>query len=195
MAGVGPAQELLAREIRDAGGGDELAAGAGALDQGGVRPTQQAAGIIGEGCGRGERRPDERCTPPRLQTVADDIADDQHGGILRPLSHQVEVAADLFGGGQERRGKLQAGTLGQLGRGERIPDRAQILQLMLGQPQGAHAARRDPRRALRLLREGARSASPGGALGHPSRGCRAVGRPPRSAASEALGRLCRALGS
>ena len=132
MAGVGPAQELLVREIRDAGGGDELAADAGALDQGGVRPTQQAAGIIGERCGRGECRPDERCTPPRLQTVADDIADDQHGGILRPLSHQVKVAADLFGGGgQERRGKFQAGALGQLGRGERIPDRAQILQLML----------------------------------------------------------------
>ena len=69
----------------------------------------------------------------RLQTVADDIADDEHGGILRPLSHQVKVAADLFGGGgQERRSQLQAGAPGQLGRGERIPDRAQILQLMLG---------------------------------------------------------------
>lgn len=64
--------------------------------------------------------------------MSDDIADDQHGGILRPLSHQVEVAADLFGGREKRRGKLQAGTLGQLGRGERIPDRAQILQLTLG---------------------------------------------------------------
>ena len=65
--------------------------------------------------------------------MADDIADDQHGGILGPLSHQVEVAADLFGGGgQERRGQLQARALRQLGRGERIADRAQILQLMLG---------------------------------------------------------------
>jgi hypothetical protein len=90
-------------------------------------------GIIGEGGRRGESRADERCTPRRLQTVADDITDDQHRGILRPLSHQIEVAADLFrGGGQEGRGKLQAGALGQLGRRERIPDRAQILQLMLG---------------------------------------------------------------
>ena len=65
--------------------------------------------------------------------MADDVADDQHGGILRPLGHQVEIAADLFGGGgQEGRGQLQAGALGQLGWGERIPDRAQILQLMLG---------------------------------------------------------------
>ena len=65
--------------------------------------------------------------------MADDIADDQHGGILRPLGHQVEVAADAFGGGgQERRGELQAGPLGQFGRSERIADRAQVLQLMLG---------------------------------------------------------------
>ncbi len=73
MAGVGPAQDLLAREIRDAGGGDELGADAGALDQGRVRPAQKAAGIVGEGCGRGEGRPDERGTPPRLQAVPDDM--------------------------------------------------------------------------------------------------------------------------
>ena len=65
--------------------------------------------------------------------MADDIADDQHGGILRPLSHQVEVAADPLGdGGQERRGQFQAGAPRQLGRGQRIADRAQILQLVLG---------------------------------------------------------------
>ena len=133
MAGVGPAQELLVREIRHARGGHELAAGTGPLDQGGVRPTQKPPGIIGERGGRGERRPDERCTPPGPQAVPDDIADDQHGGIPRPFGDQVEVAADLLGGGQERRGQLQAGALGQLGRGERIPDRTQILQLMLGQ--------------------------------------------------------------
>jgi hypothetical protein len=60
-----------------------------------------------------------------------DIADDQQGGILRPFGDQIKVAADLLGGGYERRGQLQAGALGQLRRGERIPDRTQILQLML----------------------------------------------------------------
>jgi hypothetical protein len=78
--------------------------------------------------------------------VADDIADDQHGGVLRPLSHQVEVAADLFGGRrQEGRGKVQAGTLGQLGRRQRIPDRAQILQFMLGRLQALTQRREIPR--------------------------------------------------
>ena len=75
MAGVGPAQELLVREIGHARGGDELAAGTGPLDQRGVRPAQQLAGIVGERRGRGERRPDERRTPPGLQAVPDDVAD------------------------------------------------------------------------------------------------------------------------
>jgi hypothetical protein len=146
MAGVGPAQALLAREIRDASGGDEIVAGAGALDQGGVGPTQQAAGIIGERCGRGERRPYERRTPPRLQAVADHVADDQHGGILRSRSRQVKVAADLFGGGgQEGRGELQSGAPGQLGRRERIPDRAQVLQLMFGRLEALTQHREIPR--------------------------------------------------
>jgi len=64
--------------------------------------------------------------------VADDIADDQHSGILGPLGHQVEVAADPLGEGrQERRGQFQAGAPRQFGRGQRIADRAQILQLVL----------------------------------------------------------------
>jgi hypothetical protein len=44
MAGVGPPQELLIREIRDAGGGHELAGNAGALDQRGVRPLNRQQG-------------------------------------------------------------------------------------------------------------------------------------------------------
>jgi hypothetical protein len=52
---------------------------------------------------------------------------------LWPFSDEVEVAADLLGGrGQECRRELQAGALRQVGRSERIPDRAQILQFMLG---------------------------------------------------------------
>ena len=62
----------------------------------------------------------------------DDVADDQQGGLLRPLGHEIEVAADLLGGGHERRGQLQAGALGQLRRGERVADRAQVLELVLG---------------------------------------------------------------
>jgi hypothetical protein len=133
MTCVGPAQKLLAREIGDAGGGDELDAGTCTLDQGGVRPAQQSGWIVGERCGRREGCPDEGCTPRRLQTVADDVADDQHGGIHRPLGHQEEVAADLFGnGGQEGRGERQPRPLGQLGRRQRVSDRAQIVQLVLG---------------------------------------------------------------
>ena len=64
--------------------------------------------------------------------MADDIADDENGGILGPLRHQVEVAAYPFGdGGQEGRGEIQAGPLRQLGRGKRIPNRAQVPELML----------------------------------------------------------------
>jgi hypothetical protein len=85
----------------------------GALDQRAVRPAQEAAGIIRERCGRGERRPDERCTSRCPEAVADDIADDQDGGILGPL------------------GQFQAGAPRQFGRGQRIADRAQILQLVL----------------------------------------------------------------
>ncbi len=64
--------------------------------------------------------------------MTDDVADDQQGGFLRPFGDQIEVAADLFGGGQEGRGELQAGALGKLGWGERIADRTQVLELMLG---------------------------------------------------------------
>jgi len=39
-----------------------------------------------------------------LQAVPDDIADDQHGGVLRAFGDQVEVAADAFGGRHESRG-------------------------------------------------------------------------------------------
>ena len=132
MAGVGPAQELLAREVGHAGGGHELAAGAGTLDQRGVGPAQQAGGVVGERGGRGERRPHERCPPPRPQPMAHDVADDEHGGLLRPLGHQVEVAADLVGGGRdEGRRELEARTLGKLGGRQRVADRAQVLELVL----------------------------------------------------------------
>jgi hypothetical protein len=53
--------------------------------------------------------------------------------VLRAFRDEVEVAADPFRvSGQKGGGKLQAGALGELGRGERIADRAQILQLVLG---------------------------------------------------------------
>jgi hypothetical protein len=187
MARVGPAQELRAREERDAGGGDEIDAGPGPLDQSGVRPAQQAAGIIRERCGRGERRPNERCTPRCLQTVADDIADDQHRGILGPLGHQVKVAADPLGEGrQERRGQFQAGAPRQFGRGQRIADRAQILQLVLrrlktltqhGKILFAHRgfiAESHDQRVLAVLQ------------GHPDHGCRAAEPQPPSAAAKLL---------
>ena len=67
--------------------------------------------------------------------MPDDVADHQQRGVLRPFGDQVEVAADLLGGGHERRGQLQAGALGQLGRGERVADRPQVVQLVLGRPE------------------------------------------------------------
>ena len=64
--------------------------------------------------------------------MPDDVADDQQGGVLRPLGDEVEVAADPFGlGGQKGGGELQAWARGQLGRRERVPDRAQVLELVL----------------------------------------------------------------
>ncbi len=116
MAGVGPAQQPLARVKRHAGGGDEVAARAGPLDQGRVGPAQQPPRIVGEGRGGGERRPHERCPPPGLQAVPDDVADDQHRGVLRAFGDEVEVAADPLGaGGQEGGGQLQAGAPGNSG--------------------------------------------------------------------------------
>ena len=133
MAGIGPAQAPLARQIRHARGGDERVVGAGALDQRGVDPAQQAGRLIGERGGGDERRSHERRASRRLDAVAHDVADGQHRGVVGPVGHQVEVPADpLFGGGQERRGHLQAGTFGQLRRRQRVADRAQILQLVLG---------------------------------------------------------------
>jgi hypothetical protein len=41
--------------------------------------------------------------------MAHDVADDEHGGLLRPLGHQVEVAAHLLGGGRdEGRGQVES---------------------------------------------------------------------------------------
>jgi hypothetical protein len=79
MAGIGPAQELLVREVRHDGGGHELAAGAGTLDHGGVRPAQQEGRVVGERGGRSERRPHERRALTGLQAMAHDVADDEHG--------------------------------------------------------------------------------------------------------------------
>ena len=132
MPGVGAAQHPVARVVRDAGGGDEVGARAGALDQGRVGPAQQLAGVVGEGRRGGERRPHERRAPSGLQAVPDDVPDDQQRGVLRALGDEVEVAADPFRlGGQEDGGQLQAGAPGQLGRRERVTDRAQVLELVL----------------------------------------------------------------
>ena len=61
-----------------------------------------------------------------------DIADDEQGGILRPLGDEIEIAADPLGvSGQKGGGQLQARAHRQLGRRERIADRAQILELVL----------------------------------------------------------------
>ena len=91
-------------------------------------------GVVGERGGSGERSPHERRTPSGPQAVPDDIADDKHRGILGAFGDQVEVAADALGGRHESRCELQSGALGQLGRGERIANRTQILKLVLGRP-------------------------------------------------------------
>ena len=132
VPGVCAAQHPVVRVVRDAGGGDEVGARAGALDQGRVGPAQQLAGVVGEGRRGGERRPHERCAPPGLQAMPDHVADDQQGGVLRALGDEVEVAADPLGlGGQEEGGQFQARAPGQLGRRERVTDRAQVLELVL----------------------------------------------------------------
>ena len=123
-----------------------------------------------------------------LQPVADDVADDQHGGVLRPFGHEVEVAADpLGGGGQEGRRQLQAGPLGQLGWGERVADRAQILELVLGRLQALAQHGEIPSRTAASSRR--RAISDSWRCSRSSgRGCRAAEPRPRSAAAEALDR-------
>ncbi|MEO8690792.1 MAG: hypothetical protein ABI611_21575 [Solirubrobacteraceae bacterium] len=63
------------------------------------------------------------------------VTDDEDGGVLWSFGDEVEVAADALGGGQARRDELDARPLGKLGRGQRITDRAEILELELGGPE------------------------------------------------------------
>jgi hypothetical protein len=63
MSCVRPAQELLARQVRRAGGGDELAGGADAVGQGDVRPDDPCR-LLGA---------------PRIRTVA------IRAGCIRPI--------------------------------------------------------------------------------------------------------------
>ena len=60
------------------------------------------------------------------------VADDEDGGVLRSLGHQVEVPADAVGSGQKGRGERHARALGKLGRSERISNRTKVLKLILG---------------------------------------------------------------
>ena len=87
--------------------------------------------------------------PPGLQAVADNVANHQQRGILRSLHDEIEVAADLLGGGQERRSQLQAGALGQRRRGQRVADRPQVVQLVLG-----HLEKLAQRREFLVARRG-----------------------------------------
>ena len=64
--------------------------------------------------------------------MTDDVADDQDGGVLGSLGHEVEVPADSLLGGDKGGGKSHARTLGKLGWSERIPDRAELVELVLG---------------------------------------------------------------
>ena len=57
------------------------------------------------------------------------------GRYLRAFRYEVEVAADALRSGHEGRSELHARTLGNLGRRQRIPDRTEILELMLGRPE------------------------------------------------------------
>ena len=145
MPGVGPAQALAragryvmhatvtnslaeCRPARPGRCSPSSAADAGSSENGAV-----AANVVRTNAARRAA-----CKP-----VPDDVADDQHGRVLRPLGDEVEVAADLLGsGGQEGRGQLQAGALGQLGWRERVADRAQVLAARARPPPGARAAPR-----------------------------------------------------
>jgi len=135
MAGIGPPQPVLAREIRDARGGDVIASWAGTLGERDVGPTEQATGIVRVRRRCREGGSDEGRAPRRGQTVPQHVTDDQDGGVLWSFDDEIEVAADALGGGRARRGKLDARPLGKLGWRQRIPDRAEILELVLGGPE------------------------------------------------------------
>jgi hypothetical protein len=91
VAGVRPAHELLARQVCHAGGGDEVRAGPRPVNEGGVGPPQQLAGIVGERGGGGERCAHEGGPLRGVQAVPDDIADDEDRRLLRSLGDEVEV--------------------------------------------------------------------------------------------------------
>lgn len=67
-----------------------------------------------------------------MQSVPDDIAHNQHGRVLRPFGDEIEVTAHALSGGDERRRELETRALGQFERGQRVADRAQVLELVLG---------------------------------------------------------------
>jgi hypothetical protein len=67
-----------------------------------------------------------------VQAVPHDVADDEDGRALRPLGDQIEITADLLGGGHEGGGQVHSGALGQFERRERVADGAQVLKLVLG---------------------------------------------------------------
>jgi len=94
------------------------------LDECGVHPIEQAAGIVGEHRGRGERGAYEGRAPRGGQAMPHDVADDQDGGVTRPVGRKVEVAADPISGREEGRGEVHAGTLGELRWRQRVADRA-----------------------------------------------------------------------
>jgi hypothetical protein len=183
MAGVGRAQELLAREIRNARGGDEVAA------QG--RRARSASYSPYSPVGTDRRRTvrlrrtssDERCAPRRLQTMADDIAETSTVESSGPSATRWKFPLTrLAAAGRRAATSLSRGG-GATPAGSAHPGSRADPQAHARPGQVAHAAPRGPLRALRRLGEVVRSASPGGALGHAYRGCRAVGRQAPSAAA------------
>jgi hypothetical protein len=122
---------VLAREVGHARGCHVVDALAGAFGERDVRPAEQATRIVRERCRGRERGAGEGRAPRGGQTVPNDVANDQHGGVLRPFGHEVEVSADALRRGQDRRGELHARALRKLGWRQRIADRAEILELEL----------------------------------------------------------------
>ena len=67
--------------------------------------------------------------------MAHNVADNQDGGVARPFHGEVEVAGDPLSSGDESRRKLHTGTRGELWWRQRVTNRAQIRELLIGGPQ------------------------------------------------------------
>jgi hypothetical protein len=128
---VAPAQNAISWREGDTPYGDESELVLGAFDQRGICPAEQPRRIVRERRRSRKHRANERRPACRLQALADHVPHDQCRRFAWPLRDEVEVSAHSLRCRKERRGELDAGSAGQLGRCQCIANGAQVVELTL----------------------------------------------------------------